>query len=576
MLRDYRAAAQVLLRGGLFHDAAIIFLQKLNDRRAAAQAFESASEFDRALELYRQLEQHVLAANLLRRLGDEDAAITEFQLAAENYATAGDYHAAGNVMIDKAQRPDLARGYFERGWQCRPAGNAVACAIRLAHLYGDQRAPDHLIALATEASVFFDSPGNESGAELFYNTLALLADSRELASLHEELRDRALVGLAVKVRQRAAVETLPGTIVSQLLGRSGHWNAAVVRDAQVAVARAVKEHSGRPAARPSTRVRLGTGQVTAVAQAPHTGEVFAGFKSGDVVSFRPASSEVVRIKSGDGLAIGALSAGHSGQTLLVLQGGEQASLTSYSRSLDGGYLMNIATLDAVNATYWLPPVLSVNSDCWYVAGTDEYLQMRTVLSLVGRELHTPIQTDQIVAVLVFPTGNAPDGVRVILYARNMLWHTVTQPHSTVEAGSFRALSLGWTPGVAAGNPLLATPLSCLRYAGKLELAGVDEAGVLHWSRLTMSDHGLLADGACDLPCEGGYLAATLLRPGCVAAVRASRVEWLRTYVNNFFALQESADVRLPQAVACFTSAATNELLVVCRDGTLERLALPVA
>ena len=41
LLRDDRKAAGVLQRGGLHHDAAMLYLMKLNDVAAAAQAFEA-------------------------------------------------------------------------------------------------------------------------------------------------------------------------------------------------------------------------------------------------------------------------------------------------------------------------------------------------------------------------------------------------------------------------------------------------------------------------------------------------------------------------------------------------------
>ena len=66
LLQDDRLAASALARGGLHHDAAVIYASKLNDRAAAAQAFEAAGEFDRALELYKQLGQHERAGDLLR------------------------------------------------------------------------------------------------------------------------------------------------------------------------------------------------------------------------------------------------------------------------------------------------------------------------------------------------------------------------------------------------------------------------------------------------------------------------------------------------------------------------------
>ncbi|MFO0956134.1 MAG: hypothetical protein U0800_01565 [Isosphaeraceae bacterium] len=63
-----------------------VFLNRLDDRRSAAAAFEAAGEFDRALGLYRELNEHVTAAELLRRIGEEDEAIRYFQIAAQELA----------------------------------------------------------------------------------------------------------------------------------------------------------------------------------------------------------------------------------------------------------------------------------------------------------------------------------------------------------------------------------------------------------------------------------------------------------------------------------------------------------
>ncbi len=90
-------AAQALQRGGLHHDAAILYLKKVNDRAAAAQAFEAAGQVDRAIEIYRQLGSHEAAGDLLRRIGDEDGAVAEYRRAASmpRRRGRGDHHGAG-------------------------------------------------------------------------------------------------------------------------------------------------------------------------------------------------------------------------------------------------------------------------------------------------------------------------------------------------------------------------------------------------------------------------------------------------------------------------------------------------
>ena len=142
LLHDDRMAAKALQRGGLHHDAAMLYLKKLNDPAAAAQAFEAAGAVDRAIALYRQLGRHESAGDLLRRIGEEEAAVAEFEHAAALLVAAppADYLAAGRLLLEKARRPDRAIEQFQAGWHLRPQGNAVLCALELARIHAQRGA----------------------------------------------------------------------------------------------------------------------------------------------------------------------------------------------------------------------------------------------------------------------------------------------------------------------------------------------------------------------------------------------------------------------------------------------------
>jgi hypothetical protein len=232
LLRDYHLAAHTLLQGGLAHDAAIIYLTKVGDCLAAARAFEAAGEIDRAVQLYRRQGEHVQAGDLLRRAGEEGAALVEYRLAAEKLADSRqEYHTAGELLLTKTGRVDLALLYFQAGWARRQGANVLpgvfSCGLRLAELYAQEEEPRQLLMLTAEADDWFRSPGKENEAGQFYNRLAQLADRKNLASVRDELRDRALMGIAAKLRQRAAVEERPGHLVAAMLGRSGPWKCGL-------------------------------------------------------------------------------------------------------------------------------------------------------------------------------------------------------------------------------------------------------------------------------------------------------------------------------------------------------------
>jgi hypothetical protein len=203
LLRDYRSAANVLLQGGLCHDAAILYLTKVGDHLAAARAFAAAGELDRAVELCRQAGEHLLAGDLLRRAGEEEAAVAEYQAAADELVSSHqDYLAAGELLLSRAARADLAGTYFATGWEMRPGKNDVPCATRLARLLAEKEAADELLGLVSEAEEYLVTPGNDVAAAQFFNEVARLAEQPTLAKVRDDLRDRSLLALAVKLLRR--------------------------------------------------------------------------------------------------------------------------------------------------------------------------------------------------------------------------------------------------------------------------------------------------------------------------------------------------------------------------------------
>ena len=253
LLEDYRLAAGVLLQGGLARDAALIYLEKVGDKVAAARAFEAAGDFDRALALYRETEDHERAGDLLARLGEPDAALVAYREAAARIVRLeGDHLKAGDLLRDRAGRPDLAAACYAEGWASRPSGTAVGCAVALASWHADRGDADALRLLAVEADESLAIPGHEASASRFYNALATLGDRPALLAGRDELRDRARLGLARALRRRAGEEPPPG-LVGTVFGPAKHWSAELIRDAEYAVA-AASRRPGRPAGASSRAV----------------------------------------------------------------------------------------------------------------------------------------------------------------------------------------------------------------------------------------------------------------------------------------------------------------------------------
>ena len=72
---------------------------------------------------------NIEAGNLLRRIGEEEAALAEYRIAADRMSAAGDWLGAGD-LLNQGGWPEVAHDYYQAGWQAR--SNAVPCAMRLA------------------------------------------------------------------------------------------------------------------------------------------------------------------------------------------------------------------------------------------------------------------------------------------------------------------------------------------------------------------------------------------------------------------------------------------------------------
>lgn len=578
LLRDYRRAADVLFHGGLHGDAALLYLQKLDDRSAAARAFELAGETDRAVQLYRQLGDYASAGDVLRRAGEEAAAFQEYAMAAALLVDKADFLAAADLMKTRALRPDVAQEYLELGWKRRPVGNSIACGFRLAQLHAERRDGRELVKLTAEARSYFDPPGNRAPAREFFNRVAGLADAPGLGDVRDDLRDQALLGLATKTRQEVATADRSGDLVSQLFGASGAFPAALVSDAQFAVNAAVKQPERPRQAPVLTRFSLSAGTVTAACAAPATGEVFVGYENGQVVGFRPTDSTVARLGASEGRVRG-LTAAHNGQLVVAHHlefddeydqikhcgvvcyvpagGGWERALPEYKDSFAHGMAQGvIKTASGLVYATWDHQSISVGRGSM-------------------NHFHTPLPaefpTTPPSVALLFPfavNGRVPT---IAFFFHKSLWcHVVPDQPNAIP--TLTETVLDWEPECLRADTISwSSTVSWLR-SDDLELAGLDAHDVLHWTKLRFTNAGMVVSGHRSAATEHGYRAATLIRPGLVAGVRADGIDWL--FAGRGLQRTTETPGDLSGAVACFASLPTGELLVVCGTGDLVRVPLP--
>jgi hypothetical protein len=578
LLRDDRQAASVLQRGGLHHDAAILYLKKLNDPAAAAAAFEAAGAVDRAIALYRQLGRHEPAGDLLRRIGEEHAAIAEYGVAAAVLAASAhpDHLGAGRLFLEKARRTDLAIDQFQTGWARRPQGNATLCALELARLHAQRGAIEPIWTLLNEADEHFAAPGQPYDG-FFYNEMTRLALLPSMAAVADDLRDRTLQSLVRKLRGGIAGCQSAPALVSALLGRSKLWPAALVSDAEFAATAELKQCRVRV----STAIRdpritglqVGRGTVSALCQAKATCELFVGFDSGRVLAYRPERNSVFKVADDLGPVI-SLAVDPDGINVVILSRSDRgAVMCCFRKHPDGTFRPSPEVRFSAMADSWLTPILPWGVERLVGLADGQDLLVFDVASgvLWQRRRIAADGSPTPAAALLLPAGSPsrpPERWLVVLTHDGPQWIVLDERGRLLHDTSHQ-----WQPAVPESSTLRSVPISGWFVPPSLELLGLDKQGAV------CSAHFHAEEGSVELvsgkiaTTPGGYLAAARTGPNSIIAVTPSRVDWLDSGGDRLHVVNKQY-VDLALAVACCASPSGGETLVVCSDGFIARLAAP--
>lgn len=577
LLRDYRSAAQALIRGGLHHDAAVLLLHKLDDRRGAAREFEAAGDLDRAVQLYRQVNDHESAADLLQRIGEDEQALAEYTSAANDLCinTTG-YLAAGRLLLDKARRPDLALERFLAGWARRPGPNVATCALEAVTIHADSGDVPPILTILDQAESHFASGESSAVAGIFYNKIAAIADRPGVSSARETLRDRALMALATQMRWHVLPGQSATGVAAALLSLPGSWPAAVVSDGTFALTAATRaliadrSRNAFEADRAGRRVRVGAGVVSAATAAPGSGTIFLGFAKGEVHGFQPDRSEVVDVSTYH-LPVASLATDDDGTHLVVLRTHESGRgvLSSYARQPDGSYRLLHGKSVTLHGEAWLTSIRRGADDFPVepIVGLwdGECLSLLTAATLnTWRSLDSAGWTNPLGIALPLSTHGENAGLGLLVNS-GFTWDL-----HDAKGAFLRNVGLRWKPAPPPRSSLRAIPLSCREMAGKIVvLAGLGDSGSLHWAVL---DHFEVVARSAVADSEG-TLAAAVVDDRLVAGVTRSGVVWYRSQAGKLVRWRVT-DLAIPGAVAAFTCLKTGELIVVRKDGAVERIAIP--
>lgn len=562
LLGDYRQAAAALAQGGLHRDAAILYRDRLNSPAAAAREFEAAGDYDRALEIYRSLGEHLRAGDLLRALGEEEQALAEYGAAADRLVAARRFLEAGEMLHRKTGRPDLARRYFEAGWAGRPGADFLPCIRRLLELDADDHDLASLSRRVEQAEEYFADARRDGSAGDYYNHLAALARRPGLAVLEEDLRDRALGGLA-RILRRGVEEGRAGPpLVSMLFGAGTTWEVPVVGDAQTAAVAVVPMR--RADADPEVvRVRAAIPIVTAVDRAAGSQEIFLGFQSGEIVCLNAVRGETRPVEPRSGPIVG-LAAHGTGDLLAVLFGAEEQAISFHLREFDFRAAERRPVGPGSNRVLASP--LAFDHISWTFLA-DGYRGVITVLRgprlLEEREIRLPAMPR--FAHVPFPDQKT---CGLILFDGDSLFWFPQAPEDS-----------GW---VGISCPISGAIVSPLRHPvpsflgrgpNRLEMVGLGTTGSLVWLDLELVGEGKPRIESRQRSVPGSYLAAAMTRAGRIAAVDAENLTWLQVGAYGF-AVQAVRPHALPDPVACFSLYPSGQVVVVCGDGTVARFHPP--
>lgn len=568
LLREYPMAADALAQGGFHHEAALVYLKKVGNALRAAREFEAAGEVERALQIYRSSGAFEAAGDLLRRVGEEEAAWAEYRRAAEHLAAdRGNYFAAGELLLTKGGQPDAAWVYFHLGWARRPGDDALACGLRLLRLHAEEQDLRGLLALVGDADELFATSPNEHTAGKFYNELARLAESDPLTARRDELRDRALLGLACQLRQRAGEGKNSGLSLTTLFDPNAGWSPALVNDAGHA-ARAAP--APRPGRRLLSRVPLVRGKVTAVAVATDTGAVFLATEEGEIAGFDPREETrlVFPARILGPWPVTALAADPGGELVIALRPRPEGSaeLTSYTRN--GATFLATTQRPLDRDCFGLTPLLVEAGQpflgVWDGERLEHFLGSR-LLPVDWMEL--ALAGESSIAFLVSRSPWGLSGTDLFFTGERSLFFKNAEFRNGV------GLDVGWALGPPP-PPLRLPVLSRLQRAShSLELAGVGPSGQACRCLLHLQPNGRYVTEYTGRTEEAEYLAATLLGPYRMAAVRKSGIDWITAGAQRL-TVRSRTEANLAGAVACFSSPLTGELLVVFGDGALMRVPTP--
>ncbi len=117
LLQDNYRGASTLADGGLYNEAAFIYLKKLYNKEQAAQCYEKAKNYKKAIELFRELNQKEKVGDLYLKINDRENAHHFYQMVIDDYVHNRQMVKASLIYRKKMDMPEKAQEHLLKGWR---------------------------------------------------------------------------------------------------------------------------------------------------------------------------------------------------------------------------------------------------------------------------------------------------------------------------------------------------------------------------------------------------------------------------------------------------------------------------
>ncbi|RZJ49556.1 MAG: hypothetical protein EOO19_05210 [Chryseobacterium sp.] len=117
LLQDNYRGAKTLEDGGLYNEAAVIYLKKLKNKSEAANCYEKAKQYRKAIDLYKELEQKEKIGDLYRIINDTKNSDIYYQMVVDDYVSNNQMVKGSLIYRKKMDLPEDAQKILLKGWE---------------------------------------------------------------------------------------------------------------------------------------------------------------------------------------------------------------------------------------------------------------------------------------------------------------------------------------------------------------------------------------------------------------------------------------------------------------------------